>query len=157
MSKPGAARRKVNGLFFQALRPVYSYMNLSLPYPPSMNHYWRRAGRFIHISREGREFRANVTKLLAKQHIDPMLGRLAVRIHLQPPDRRRRDIDNVQKPLLDALQHGGAYEDDCQIDWLLTERGEKTPGGSTSVTIKPHEPGGSCPLCGSLLRWSGNS
>jgi hypothetical protein len=28
---------------------------------------------------------------------------------LAPPDRRRRDIDNVQKPLLDALQHGGAY------------------------------------------------
>lgn len=122
-------------------------MELSLPYPPSMNHYWRRAGRIIHISSEGRKYRQRLGELLAREHVDKMLGRLAVRIEVMPPDRRRRDIDNVQKPLLDALQHGGAYEDDCQIDWLLTERGERTPGGETRVNIESF-PLTACPACG---------
>jgi crossover junction endodeoxyribonuclease RusA len=85
-------------------------MRLSLPYPPSMNHYWRRAGRFIHISREGREYRRQLVEQLTREHVDKQLGRPAVRLTLSPPDRRRRDLDNVQKPLLDALQHAGAYD-----------------------------------------------
>jgi crossover junction endodeoxyribonuclease RusA len=97
-------------------------MKLCLPYPPSINHYWRRAGRIIHISREGRDYRQKVVDLFDNDA--PLTNRLAVRLTLFPPDRRRRDIDNVQKPLLDALQHAGAYEDDSQIDWLLTERGD---------------------------------
>lgn len=132
-------------------------MRLSLPYPPSINHYWRRAGRFIHISSEGKRFRSDVAEILAREHIDPLLGRLAVRVELEPPDRRRRDIDNVQKPLLDALQHGGAYEDDCQIDWLLTERKEKKPGGATTVSIVDRAAGLTCPTCGGFYIGSGNS
>lgn len=128
-------------------------MKLSLPYPPSMNHYWRRAGRFIHISREGREFREHVGSILRGDGVRSIEGRLAVHIALFPPDRRRRDIDNVQKPLLDALQHGGAYEDDCQIDWLLTERHDKKAGGETRVKITPFPryPAGSCQFCGHVL------
>ena len=32
-----------------------------------------------------------------------------------PPDRRRRDLDNLQKSLWDAIQYGGGYRDDSQI------------------------------------------
>lgn len=129
---------------------LFTYMQLRLPYPPSMNHYWRRAGRFIHISREGREFRERVGSIMRGDGVEPVEGRLAVRVELWPPDRRRRDIDNVQKPLLDALQHGGAYQDDCQIDWLLTERREKKVGGETTVSIL-QMPLKSCPACGRAL------
>ena len=31
------------------------------------------------------------------------------------PDKRRRDIDNLLKPILDALGQYGVYEDDSQI------------------------------------------
>ncbi|HAC91237.1 MAG TPA: hypothetical protein DCF63_11500 [Planctomycetaceae bacterium] len=53
-----------------------------------------------------------------------------------PPDRRRRDIDNVQKALLDALQHGGAYLDDSQIVRLSIEKGLPVEGGKTIVQIR---------------------
>lgn len=53
-----------------------------------------------------------------------------------PPDRRRRDIDNVQKALLDALQHGGAFHDDNQIVRLTIERGDPVDGGKTIVSIR---------------------
>ena len=57
-------------------------------------------------------------------------------ITIHPPDKRRRDIDNVQKALLDALQHGGAYGDDSQIVRLTIEKGDPLDGGKTLVQIR---------------------
>lgn len=110
-------------------------LSLSLPYPPSINHYWRinRYGRGMRISDEGKAYREAVIKACSGQW--KIHGPLAVRLSLNPPDRRRRDIDNVQKPLLDALQHAGVYDDDSQIEWLLTERRGVLKGGAVSVVI----------------------
>ncbi|RMF93599.1 MAG: RusA family crossover junction endodeoxyribonuclease, partial [Planctomycetota bacterium] len=78
-------------------------IELELPYPPSVNHYWRRVGARTLISRGGRAFRASVCSILAAHGIEPIDGPLCVSIDVHPPDRRRRDIDNLQKALLDAL------------------------------------------------------
>jgi crossover junction endodeoxyribonuclease RusA len=87
-------------------------MDLELPFPPSVNHLWRRVGHRTLLSRGGRTFRRAVQAALAARGVRPIAGRLAVTIDVHPPDRRRRDIDNVQKALLDALAHGGADADD---------------------------------------------
>ena len=92
-------------------------MVMTLPYPPSVNHYWRRVGPRTLISREGRTFRTNVCALLARgggngPRKPPSGGRIALAMDAFPPDRRRRDLDNLQKPVLDALEHAGVYEDD---------------------------------------------
>lgn len=110
-------------------------LEILLPYPPSINHYWRRVGTRTLISREGRRFREEVVSIMAARRIESLVGRLAVYIEVFPPDRRRRDIDNVQKALLDALEHGGAYADDSQIDRLTIQRGDVTKGGKTVVQI----------------------
>jgi Holliday junction resolvase RusA-like endonuclease len=111
-------------------------LELELPYPPSINHYWRRVGPRTLISREGRRFRQNVLAILAALDVRPMEGRLDVQVEVFPPDNRRRDVDNVQKALLDALQHGGAYADDSQIVRLAIEKGEPVEGGKTIVRIR---------------------
>ena len=54
-------------------------------------------------------------------------------IQLFPPDRRRRDIDNVLKPLLDALEHGKAYIDDSQIKKLGVEMFGATKNPKTII------------------------
>lgn len=64
---------------------------------------------------------------------------MAMFISLYPPDRRKRDIDNVLKALLDALQHAGCYEDDSQLDDLRIVRCEVRKGGSCVVVITPIE------------------
>lgn len=87
------------------------------------------------LSREGRRYRASVCAALAVRRVVRMNGRLEVRVTVCPPDNRRRDLDNVQKALLDALAKGGAYRDDCQIDRLVVERGPVTPGGKVLVEI----------------------
>lgn len=114
-----------------------SPVTLELPYPPSVNHYWRRVGARTLISREGRRFRARVAALLATRRIPCLDGPLDVHVTLHPPDRRRRDLDNPMKALLDALAHGSVYQDDGQIDRLDIVRREVVPDGKVIVRIAP--------------------
>jgi len=116
-------------------------IELELPYPPSVNHYWRRVGARTLISRGGRAFRASVCSILAGCGIEPMDGPLSVEIDVYPPDRRRRDIDNLQKALLDALAHGGAYHDDSQIARLTVQRRHVVPNGKVHVRLDAHADG----------------
>ena len=109
---------------------------MELPYPPSINHYWRRVGLRTLISREGRRFRQHVLALLAARRVQPLDGPLAVEVEVHPPDNRRRDIDNVQKALLDALQHAGVYADDSQVVRLAIQKCPPVPGGKTLVRIR---------------------
>ena len=111
-------------------------MEFVLPYPPSINHYWRRVGPRTLISREGRRFRGRVLAILAAMHVQPIAGRLAVQVEVFPPDDDRHDIDNIQKALFDAMQHGGAYADDSQIVRLVVEKREPVEGGKTIVHIE---------------------
>lgn len=104
-----------------------------LPYPPSVNHYYRRVGRKTLISRTGRAYRLHVQRLLLGTQ--PMDGHLAVRVELYPPDRRPRDIDNTLKSLCDSLEHGGAFHDDAQIVWILIKKAQVIPGGKAVVRI----------------------
>jgi Holliday junction resolvase RusA-like endonuclease len=109
---------------------------VELPYPPSINHYWRRVGSRTLISREGRRFRLRVMAILSALRVEALSGPLSVEVEIHPPDHRRRDIDNVQKALLDALQHGGAYRDDSQVVRLAIVKREPVEGGKTLVRIR---------------------
>ena len=124
---------------------------LNLPYPPSANRYIRHVGYRSLISREGRTFRKNVCALLAGagggSRKPPAGGRIALLMDAYPPDRRKRDLDNLQKPTLDALQHAGVYLDDSQVDLLVTRRREIVPGGRLEVQMLDL-PLHQCPLCG---------
>ena len=102
-------------------------LELDLPYPPSVNHYWRHfRGRTV-ISRNGLRFRDAVRDILLAMQVQPMSGPLAVHVEVFPPDRRRRDLDNLLKAIGDALEHGGAFHDDSQIVWLLVEKAQVIP------------------------------
>ncbi len=125
---------------------------LDLPYPPSINRYYRHVGYRTLISREGRTFRTSVCALLdgGGPRKPPAGGRIALCMDAFPPDRRRRDLDNIQKPVIDAMEHAGVYEDDSQIDLLLTRRREVVAGGRLQVQVLDL-PLGRCPLCGAEM------
>lgn len=107
---------------------------IDLPYPPSVNTYWRRAGSRIHLTAKAREYRKRVIE--AVQGAERMDGDLIVDIIATRPDRRRRDIDNIAKATLDAMQHAGVYEDDSQIVDLRSRwSGDVVPGGGLNVRI----------------------
>lgn len=108
---------------------------ITLPWPPSANTYYRRVGAKTLISAKGRAYCKDVTALCQAAGLQRMEGRLDVVIAACPPDRRRRDLDNMLKGLLDALTHGGAWEDDSQIDQLTITRGPITALGCVEVRI----------------------
>ena len=124
-------------------------MLITLPYPPSTNRYYRRVGPRTLISKEGRTFRKNVCALLGGSgpRKPPYGGRIALAMDAFPPDRRIRDLDNLQKGVCDAMEHAGVYENDSQIDLLLTRRREVVPGGKLVANVMPF-PLHTCPVCG---------
>jgi crossover junction endodeoxyribonuclease RusA len=67
-----------------------------------------------------------------------LAGRLHVTIDVYPPDRRRRDLDNILKPVLDVLEEYGVFEDDEHIDVLVVRRRGK--GGYVQVLIDEIDP-----------------
>lgn len=125
---------------------------ITLPWPPSVNHYWRMwRGRML-VSREGRAYREDVRVLLAGGGFrkPPPGGRIALCMDAFPPDRRRRDLDNLLKGVLDAFEHAGVYADDSQIDLLVTRRRAFVSGGKLSVCIGAL-PLRVCPVCGATV------
>jgi len=126
-----------------------------LPYPPSANKYWRFDRSKVHISDEGQRYREAVLLHLRQQGVRPghelWDARLAEMIEAFVPDLRARDIDNIQKPLNDSLQHGGMYQNDSQVDLLQTQRREVRPNGLIIVNIEPM-PLQVCPVCGQAIK-----
>jgi crossover junction endodeoxyribonuclease RusA len=99
-------------------------MIYTLPFPPSVNRHVRAdftTGRVL-VSRAWRDYRAVVGKLIMASGLDqPLTGRVSVAILARMPDKRRRDLDNYLKVLLDSLS-GIVYVDDSQIDFLSIKR-----------------------------------
>lgn len=108
---------------------------LTLPYPPTVNHYWGQLGSRKFLGKKGKEFREAVFICSLNARKGRLNARLHMEVYLYPPDNRKRDVDNVLKPLLDALEHAGVYENDSQIDKLCITRMEVTKGGSCGVKI----------------------
>ena len=114
---------------------------IELPWPPSANHHFSVIrGRPV-LSKDVRVYRQRVRQCVRSSSAKVALGVLAVRIDLFPPDGRRRDCDNFQKPILDALQQAGAFLDDSQIVWLLTVKSDPVPNGKVMVTIREADDG----------------
>ena len=113
-------------------------VELYLPFPPTVNNYYVKShsgGRFI--SQKGRKFRDDVATVVMQTlndvHID---DRILVEVVIFPPDQRKRDMDNYNKALLDALSHSGIWADDQLIDQLFVYRGAvRQQNGSAYVRI----------------------
>lgn len=116
-------------------------ITLELPWPPSVNTYYRSipAGRKVKvlISQRGREYRETVMGHILgslKRYVR-LSGRLVVEVDAFPPDRLKRDIDNLAKSLLDSIAYAQVFLNDEQIDRLTIERFEVVKGGKVIVRI----------------------
>ena len=116
-------------------------MRLTLPWPPSANTYYRhvsrgpQAGRTL-LSEAGRAYRKAVDAVVAQARARKALAvPLEVRIAAFPPDRRKRDLDNLLKSVLDCLEASGVIENDNLIESLSIYRAERVAGGQLEVQI----------------------
>jgi crossover junction endodeoxyribonuclease RusA len=86
-------------------------LEVRLPWPPSVNHYWKARGSRRFISPTAKAWLDEAVLLLraARVRFD---GPVKVSMFLSPPDRRRRDGDNLEKAIMDSLVKAGVIRDD---------------------------------------------
>jgi crossover junction endodeoxyribonuclease RusA len=91
-------------------------IELTLPWPPSVNTYWRMVNNRMIISEAGRKYRVAVAEqVFLQSRGKTTTGKLKVTIEAWRPDNRRRDLDNLLKAVLDSMGHAGLYIDDSLI------------------------------------------
>lgn len=99
-------------------------------YPPSANRLWRSVkGRNIK-SEEYRDWMAGNRPLTYM-----VRGPYRLLIEAQRPDKRRRDLGNIEKPLSDALVQMGGVEDDCLAEEITLRWVKEDLGGMVRMTV----------------------
>ena len=116
-----------------------------LPYPPSVNHIWgRRGANRSYIKPEYRAFLNNVSLIVGRTRLIEAEAYRVTFIAI-PPDRRKRDLDNIFKAVFDSFTRCGLWKDDSKVKEIHARREEpqKKARGvvivSVSVLTKENE------------------
>ena len=103
--------------------------SFKLDYPPSINTYWRTNYRVnrTYLSDKGRKYKDTQVQKMWEQDVPRGTpeARYEVLIDAHMPDYRKRDIDNIVKPILDCMEEHGVICDDEQVDILIVRRCSK--------------------------------
>lgn len=111
-------------------------IELTMPWPPSVNTYWRTFQNRMIISADGRAYRKAVAdQVLVQRGAKHLAGKLVVEIEAWRPDNRRRDLDNLLKAVLDGLTHAGVWDDDSNIVDLRIYWAENV-GGMLKIKVR---------------------
>lgn len=133
-------------------------LKLTLPWPPSVNHY-KKVGRLV-TTTSGKLYQQRVNtnetqafyyetyirtkQQLAREGFKFVIGEtipLGVDVWLHPPNEKRYDIDNRLKVLLDGLVRAKIIIDDSLINRLLVQKMGMIPNGQVIVNIYPLQEG----------------
>lgn len=114
-------------------------IELTLPYPVSVNRYYRTF-RGIHVlSKDGRLFKNKVKGDYC--NLKPTDANFELKVVIHPKQKKDGssymqiiDLDNGLKSILDSLE-SVIYNDDKQVKRIILEYGESVLKGATSVAI----------------------
>ena len=108
------------------------WLEICLPYPPSVNHYWKHTRQGKHyISKAGREFKRIATEVCSQ--FDPFESAVEIKMEIYFPDNRPRDLDNLPKGIFDSLVGAGLIKDDNRKiirKYSIEEKGVVSKGKS---------------------------
>lgn len=108
----------------------------TLPWPPSANRLWRTVkGRMIR-SAEYREWLTSAGWILKSQRPQPVKGPYRLTVVLVRPDQRRRDQDNLLKPISDLMKVCGVIEDDHLAQTTMVGWSLESPVADGSVIVQ---------------------
>ena len=105
---------------------------VNIPAPPSANAMYRilRNGKRVKTSRYLKW--RNSAGYIMRASLPSQSRKTPLEVTIRAAVSRRRDIDNVCKPTLDALQCCGVIPDDRWVDKLTVER---APGGGETIEV----------------------
>ncbi len=115
-------------------------LTLNLPWPPSVNHYYvRTQSGGVALGPQAKAYHALVQRVAFSQ---PRFGQANVVLDVIacPPDARRRDLDNIEKSLIDSLKEACVFDDDFQIKDKRIRFGKRVAGGCVIATVSECKP-----------------
>lgn len=112
-------------------------VELTFPFPPSVNSMWRSVQGRVLLSKKYREWVDVAEARFYEQgahRLPKISGPFEASIVLDAKRRRTSDVDNRIKPLLDALQRFGLVANDRHCDRLTISWGDAPAGCSIKIT-----------------------
>lgn len=110
-------------------------VELSLSYPPSVNKAWRAVNGRTIKSKPYRDWEKVAKKEILAQRPKALTGAYELELEVFLPDRRRRDIGNLEKPVSDILERAGVIEDDCKAERIEITKQDCVKGGMVKVRL----------------------
>lgn len=110
---------------------------LTLPFPPTTNHAYATVNSRRVKTKQARSYAAFAASLAKAAYVTAPFNttdRLKVELILHAPDRRRYDIMNREKILIDAIAEVLGF-DDQQIDLFTIARGRHDPEQPRAIVI----------------------
>lgn len=117
-----------------------SALCFTVDFPPSINCYYNVKNSCKYVTKAGKDYKKSVIQQLNAylthginyfQHPN----RLGIFLLMNRADKRRIDLDNYCKALLDAITESNLIEDDSQIDLLITERHIKFKAEKNTIDV----------------------
>ena len=115
----------------------FPVISLTLPYPPSVNATHRAVNGRVILSKRYRDWILEAGKAVAAQlPAQAPLQHYRLLIEATPPDLRRRDLGNLEKPTSDLLKRAGVIEDDHFARAIILAWSDLPPGKPGSLEIR---------------------
>ena len=90
-------------------------VHITLPWPPTLNHYRTVINRRLYTSKKGKAYRTAATAAILTQGNPQITGPVSVTERFYPARNMRYDLDNFRKAPRDVLVSAGVIEDDALI------------------------------------------
>ena len=124
----------------------FPHMKFTMPYPPSLNVYWRNfRGRMV-LSSEAKKYKSSVSELFKELYegaVDrpdgglqalPTKKMVGLKIDVYRP-RKSGDLDNTLKAILDSMS-GHLYEDDRQVIEIHAKRHDDKDNPRVEIAVR---------------------
>ena len=111
-------------------------IQITLPWPPSVNRIWRKGGKTIYRDPKYMAWVKEAGWIIKLAKCTKIIGPFSASIILNPPDKRRIDLDNRIKVLLDAAQKNDLIENDYLCRLLVVSYGQEQATPSALLTLK---------------------
>jgi crossover junction endodeoxyribonuclease RusA len=111
-----------------------------LPLPTSLNRLYRSAPNHsgVYLSAEGIAWTQEAGLKINRQNVPEIPPPYKVEYAAGRPDKRRRDIANLEKILSDTLQKCFVITNDCEIEDMRLRWSKAVEPGTIRVTVETY-------------------
>jgi len=111
------------------------HLDAEVPMPPSVNQNTRFGKHGAYSSPKYKDWQKEVGKIFMAAKAQELPPPYKISYEVGRPDKRQRDIDNLIKPLNDALQRAGILTNDSLVDEIFIKWDNLTPKGMVAIHV----------------------